>query len=91
MLHRYYLSDMYGITISYLSILPTNNGIQVGVEAKEVGLTDIQIYDNIGRRYYYSTFVFEEGLNEVTLSAHLNTGIYILRVGNQSKKFIILN
>lgn len=77
------------ITISQLYPAPAQCEIHVNIEAKASTLSFIQIFDISGHPIVSLPHVFEKGENEITVATPDTPGIYILKTGNVSKKFIV--
>lgn len=52
-------------------------------------MNDIEVFDLMGRKLYSRKMVLMEGENYMDLSCPYASGIYILRFGNKTQKFVI--
>lgn len=90
-MHDYYLSDDYNITIDALSPSPAQSEIRIQTHFDKTALTTIQIIDLNGRVRWSMEQTFGIGEFEIVVPIHLPSGIYILRVGEATRKFIVIN
>ena len=90
-MHDYYLSDDYNITIDALSPSPAQSEIRLQTHFDKTALTTIQIIDLNGRVRWSMEQTFGVGEFEIVVPIHLPSGIYILRVGDVTRKFVVIN
>ena len=90
-MHDYYLSDDYNITIDALSPSPAQSEIRIQTHFDKTALTTIQIIDLNGRVRWSMEQTFGVGEFELVVPIHLPSGIYILRVGDVTRKFVVIN
>jgi hypothetical protein len=90
-MHDHYLSDDYNITIDALSPLPAQSEIRIQTHFDKTALTTIQIIDLNGRVRWSMEQTFGVGEFEIVVPIHLPSGIYILRVGDVTRKFVVIN
>lgn len=90
-LFTFFNADNDCITISVLYPTPAQSEIHAKIEAKEPVLTFIQIFNIMGQPLFTSFHTFVQGENEITLPTPFSSGIYVLRIGNASTKFIVTN
>ena len=87
----YYLFDDFGITINAVYPSPTQSEIQVRVKSNKTALAVIQVFDMSGRLRFATNHAFGTDEMEVSFPIHLPSGIYILRIGETAKKFVVSN
>ena len=90
-MNDYYLSDNYSITIDALSPSPAQSEIRIQTHFDKTALTTIQIIDLNGRVRWSMEQTFGVGEFELVVPIHLPSGIYILRVGDVTRKFVVIN
>lgn len=90
-MRNYYLSDDFSLTIDALYPSPAQNEIRIQTDFDKTAMTDIQIFDLTGRLRYSKKRAFGVGLSEFTIPIHLPSGIYLLKIGNKTKKFVVIN
>jgi hypothetical protein len=90
-MHDHYLSDDYNITIDALSPSPAQSEIRIQTHFDKTALTTIQTIDLNGRVRWSMEQTFGVGEFELVVPIHLPSGIYILRVGDVTRKFIVIN
>ncbi len=90
-MNDYYLSDNYSITIDALSPSPAQSEIRIQTHFDKTALTTIQIIDLNGRVRWSMEQTFGVGEFEIVVPIHLPSGIYILRVGDVTRKFVVIN
>ena len=88
---NHYLSNDFSLTIEALYPSPAQNEIRVQTDFDKTALTSIQVFDLTGRLCYSKNRTFGVGQSEFTMSIHLPSGIYILRIGDKTKKFVVIN
>ena len=90
-MYDHYLSDDFNITIDALFPSPAQNEILIQMSFDKTTLTTIQIIDIQGRVRWSMEQAFGTGPSEIVLPLHLPSGIYILRIGNTTRKFVVIN
>ena len=68
---------------------PTAGDIHIKFSSDRFTISEIAIYNTLGMKIYSSKILLQPGENEFPLSCHFNSGLYILQLGTQRKKFII--
>ena len=89
-LHDYYLADNYNFTIDVIYPTPAQNEIHIQTNFDQTAQTFVQIFDGIGRLHYSESHAFPAGESELVMPIHLRSGVYILRIGEKSKKFVVI-
>ena len=87
----HYLSDDFSLTIDALYPTPAQNEIRIQTDFDKTAMTDIQIFDLTGRLRYSKNYTFGVGQSAFTIPISLHSGIYILRIGDKTKKFVVIN
>ena len=54
-------------------------------------IADIQIFNILGQKLVQTKTILVKGGNEIDFPIDLNGGFFILRIGNASGKFIVIN
>ena len=90
-MNSHYLSENYNLTIDAIYPSPAQNEIHIRTNFDKTSMTAIQIYDLTGRLHYSKICAFGVGQSEFTMSISLPSGIYILRIGDKTKKFVAIN
>ena len=88
---NHYLSNDFSLTIDALYPSPAQNEIRILTDFDKTALTSIQVFDLTGRLCYSKNCTFGTGHSEITISIHLPAGVYILRIGDKTKKFVVTN
>lgn len=68
---------------------PTNGPIHVCLSAEQGSGIPIQIYDVMGRCIYAENRYFQKGQTAFTIHANYPQGLYLLKIGNQTKRIVI--
>ncbi len=90
-MHDYFLHDDYRLTVEALYPSPAQTEIHIQMKLDKIALTDIQIFDLTGRLYYSQSCAFGTEETEVTIPIHLPSGVYVLRIGDKARKFVVVN
>ena len=90
-LHDYYLSDEFNFTIDVLYPSPAQSEIRIWTDFDKTAQAVVQVFDLNGRLHYSGIQAFGAGESEIKMPIHLPSGIYILRIGEKSKKFVVFN
>lgn len=67
---------------------PFSGAIHLNFDAEASGVTEISIYDMMGRKVYSQSCVVAEKPNEIILQPHLASGVYLLKVGPLTQKIV---
>ena len=89
-LHEHFLSDNCSL-IDALFPMPAQSEIHIQTLFDNTASTPIQIFDLTGNLQYCQHHVFGKGQSETVLPLHLPSGVYILRIGGKTKKFVVVN
>lgn len=87
----YYLPDNYNLTIGALYPSPAQNEIHIQTHLDKTALTAVQIIDLNGRVRFSMEQAFGVGESELLLPIHLPSGVYVLRIGDTTQKFVVIN
>ena len=87
----HFFADSYNFTIETLYPSPAQSEIHIQTHLDKTALTTIQIIDIQGRVRWSMERAFGAGTFELVLPIHLPSGIYILRIGNTTQKFVVAN
>ena len=87
----YFYSDNYSFTIDALFPSPAQSEIHILTNFDKTTLTTIQIIDLKGRIRWSAEHVFGAGVFELVLPIHLPSGVYIIRIGDTTRKFVVID
>ena len=87
----YFFADDYKFTIEALYPSPAQSEIRIQTHFDKTALTTIQIIDIQGRVRWSREQAFGAGPSEIVLPIHLPSGIYTLRIGDTTRKFVVTN
>ena len=90
-MREHYLSDDFTSTIDALYPSPVQNEIRIQAYFDKTALTTVQIFDLSGRVRVSMDWAFGIGNNELFLPIHLPSGIYVLRIGDSTRKFVVID
>lgn len=90
-MQEYFYSDNYSFTIDALFPSPAQSEIHILTNFDKTTLTTIQIIDLKGRIRWSAEHVFGAGVFELVLPIHLPSGVYILRIGDTTRKFVVID
>ena len=90
-MYDYYLSDNYGFTIDALYPMPAQSEIRIRTHFDKTALTHVQIIDIQGRVRCSMEQAFGVGESELVIPIHLPSGIYVLRIGEITQMFVVIN
>jgi len=90
-MHDYFLPDDYRLTVEALYPSPAQTEIHIQMKLDKIALTDIQIFDLTGRLQYSQSCAFGTEETEVTIPIHLPSGVYVLKIGDKVRKFVVVN
>ena len=90
-MRNYYLSDDFSFTIDALYPSPAQTEIYIRTDFDKTALTHVQIIDLNGRVRFSMEQAFGIGESELVLPIHLPSGIYVLRIGDTTQKFVVIN
>lgn len=88
-MQKYYFSDNFNFTIDALYPSPAQSEIHILTNFEKTTLTTVQIIDLNGRIRWSKEQVFGAGVFELVLPIHLSSGVYILRIGETPRKFVV--
>ena len=90
-MHNFYLADDFRLTIDALYPTPAQDEICIHTNFDKTTMTHVQIFDIEGRLRYSKERAFGIGESELSIPIQLPSGIYVLRVGDTTQKFIVIN
>ena len=90
-MQEYFYSDSYSFTIDALFPSPAQSEIHILTNFDKTTLTTIQIIDLKGRTRWSAEHVFGAGVFELVLPIHLPSGVYIIRIGDTTRKFVVID
>ena len=90
-MQEYFYSDSYSFTIDALFPSPAQSEIHILTNFDKTTLTTIQIIDLKGRIRWSAEHVFGAGVFELVLPIHLSSGVYILRIDDTTRKFVVID
>ena len=67
---------------------PFTDEIRIGVEAEGFGAEEVALYDLLGRKVFVQPCCLNSGHNEIVLRPNVKSGVYLLKLGNLTKKVI---
>lgn len=67
---------------------PSSGDIRLYVDKEYSGVSEIAIYDLMGRKVFDMSYHFSAGNNQITLNPILPEGVYALKVGNRVQRII---
>ncbi len=86
-----FFADDYSYSIDGLFPTPAQNEIHIQTNFDKTALTYVQIIDLKGRVHMSLEHTFGAGQYELILPIHLPSGIYTLRIGETTRKFVVIN
>lgn len=90
-MQEYFYSDSYSFTIDALFPSPAQSEIHILTNFDKTTLTTIQIIDLKGRIRWSAEHVFGAGVFELVLPIHLSSGVYFIRIGDTTRKFVVID
>ena len=67
---------------------PFTDEIRIGIEAVGFGAEEVAIYDLLGKKVFAQPCCLNSGHNEIVLRPNVESGVYLLKLGNLTKKVI---
>ena len=86
-----FLADDFSLSIDALYPTPTQSEIHIQTNLDKTALAHIQIIELNGRVRLSMEQTFGAGISEFVLPIHLPAGIYVIMVGQTTRKFIVIN
>lgn len=82
-----------GESVASVSLYPNPScgEVTVSVTVDEPGIRGLYIYDMVGRMVYSNLLYCEEGTTQFFRQLSLPAGTYVVRVGDESEKILIVN
>jgi hypothetical protein len=90
-MQEYFYSDNHSFTIDALFPSPAQSEIHILTNFDKTTLTTVQIIDLKGRIRWSAEHVFGAGVFELVLPIHLPSGVNILRIGDTTRKFVVID
>lgn len=87
----HFFADNYNFTIETIYPSPAQSEIRIQTHFDKTAQTIIQIIDIQGRVQWSMERAFGAGSFDLVLPIHLPSGIYVLRIGNTTRKFVVIN
>ena len=89
-MYDYHLFDDTNFTFDAIYPSPAQNEINILTDFDQTALTSIQIFDLVGRQLYSEQRAFSKGKSVLSMPIHLSSGIYILKIGEKTRKFVVV-
>ena len=90
-LKAYYLSDDFVISIHALYPTPAQSKNRIKASSSKTALATIQVFDMAGRLRFATSHAFGTDEIEVSIPIHLPSGVYILRINETVRKFVVID
>ena len=90
-LQEHFLPNDFSLTIDALYPSPAQSELHILIDLDQTAFTPIQIFGLTGKLQLSLNHIFGQGISEVTIPLHLSPGVYILKVADQSKKFVVID
>ena len=84
----FYISDT-SLVFNGLYPNPSNGDVCVRFWSDSFTVRDVVVYDVLGRQLASTKVILLSGENTIRMSYHFAPGIYLMRLGNQTKRFVI--
>lgn len=68
---------------------PAHDNLYLTIQSDGFTIQEVVVYDILGRKLSSTKVLLVPGTNEVKLSCPYTSGVYCLRLGNQTKRFVI--
>ena len=85
-----FLSDNQGITTAESYPNPVQDYLCIKIETVETTKANVQIIDLRGHSLFFETHVFGKGETIFRIPIHFKQGVYLLKIGNISKKIVVI-
>jgi len=89
-MYDYHLFDDTNFTFDAIYPSPAQNEINILTDFDQTALTSIQIFDLVGRQLYSEQRAFSKGKSVLSMPIHLSSGVYILKIGEKTRKFVVV-
>ena len=90
-MHDYHILEDSSLTIDAIFPSPAQSNIHIMTHSDYTALSTLQIFDLVGRLLYSEQRAFVMGESELTMPIHLASGVYILKIGEKKRKFVVIN
>ena len=67
---------------------PFSDEIHLVIEAESIGIQEVSVYDLIGKKVFAKPCLLTAGKNEIPLHLNVLPGVYILKIGNQTRRIL---
>ena len=88
-LDAFFESENNDLNFKMLYPNPVIDELHLVLWSDSFAVSDMAVFDLLGRKLYSQKMVLFEGENQVDLSCPFASGMYFLRFGNQTHKFVI--
>ena len=88
------LLERYGMgktSIESLYPNPAHHIINVKVDCEDLTLAEFTIFNIMGQKVFHSKQILGSGTTEIPFHIDLNSGVYFMRVGSSTKKFVVID
>lgn len=86
---EYFGSGDNNFIFSSLYPNPSYGEVQLQVWSEDFSMCRLEVFDMMGRVVFSSKVMLRKGDNELKLPCHFASGLYMLRLGEQTKRFVI--
>ena len=90
-MYDYHLFDDTNFTFDAIYPSPAKNEINILTDFDQTALTSIQIFDLVGRQLYSEQRAFGKGKSVLSMPIRLSSGVYLLRIGEKTRKFVVVD
>ena len=90
-LQNHFLFSDFNLTIDAIYPSPAQNEIHILTDFDTTAQTDVQVFDLTGRLRYSKIQAFGAGKSTLTIPIHFSSGVYVLRIGEITKKFVVID
>ena len=87
----YHIADDYDLAIDAIFPSPAQNEIHIMTDFEHTALTSLQIFDLVGRQLYSEQRAFGKGKSVLSMPIRLSSGVYLLRIGEKTRKFVVVD
>ena len=87
----YHIADDYDLAIDAIFPSPAQSEIHIMTDFEHTALTSLQIFDLVGRQLYSEQRAFGKGKSVLSMPIHLSSGVYLLRIGEKTRKFVVVD
>ena len=84
----FYVNDT-SLVFNELYPNPSNGDVYVKFWSDGFAVSDVAVYDVLGRQIASTKVVLLSGENIIRMSCHFASGVYLMKLGSQTKRFVI--